>query len=389
MAEILIDDEFKLNKDRLKILYGGKSTKKVSMPKTLSKRVVSTPQKIKEQKISTIINLSTNYYKMDNNVSDFLNPIQTPVEQVVYNRLYRLSIGYQKNVCRIGMGALAKATNIKSSQKTIKKAIGGLIKKGHIAKFDTNKKGTLYQLFLPYDIKGVKNTIVNSTMVKNTIVNSTPTTVVKNTTPCSKIYYSHPNFTDDVKNPKDNIKTYLKDNNSNNNKNAYVVVNFFNKQFEKYQGTLSIETIEKLLKNHNIDKILAYINRISNNNSIRNPAGLLYKALNNNWELTPTKAEIINKEKLFNEKEFKTQQEKDRIERIIFEKAKTEEEHFNKIFNDLSEKQQEELKTKASKILRTEYPEISLQTFNSIINRKVMIMIKVREILKRTKDGQN
>lgn len=385
MSEILIDDEFKLNKERLKILYGAKPTKKVPIPKVPPKKV-SGPQKTKEQKFSKKICLSANYYKMDNNVSDFLNPMQTPGEQVVYNRLYRLSIGYQKNICRIGMGALAKSTNIKSSQKTIKRAVEGLIKKRHIKKFNTNKQGTLYQVFLPVEIKGVKNTIVKSTVVKNTIVNFTPSTVVKNTTHCSKNYYSgqkkssltsldtnsyKPSFF-----PKDNLKTF-KDNNRD------VVVSFFNKKFENHQGTLSGETIEKLLKNHTPDKILAYINRISNNNSIRNPAGLLYKALNNNWELTPTKEEILNKETLIREKELNTQQEKDRIERIRFEKAKTEEEQLDKVFTTLPQKQQEKLKTKAIDVLRTEYPETSPQIFNSIVARETMIMIKVRDILKK------
>ncbi len=108
------------------------------------------------------------------------------------------------------MGGLAKACNIRSSSKTVKKAIDGLVAKGHIAvsqDHENSKKGTIYRVFLPCEIPGiesrtvVKNTTVGSTTVKNTTVNSTvvdPTvvnstratvvdsTVVENTTVGSK-----------------------------------------------------------------------------------------------------------------------------------------------------------------------------------------------------------
>lgn len=385
MAKAIVDDELKLNKERLKILYGGKPTKKVPIPKIPLKKV-SKPKGLKEEKIFKTINLSANYFKMDINVSDLLNSIQTLAEQAVYNRLYRLSVGYHKNICRIGMGALAKSINIKSSQKTVKRAIGGLIKKGHIKKFDTNKQGTLYQICLPLEIEGVKNTVVNSTIVKNTVVNSTPSTVVKNTTPCSKKYYSQqkitsltPLNTDGSKKhffPKYNLKIYI-------NNNRDVVVNFFNQRFKDHQKTLSIKTTERLLENHNLDKIIAYINRIPNDGSIRNPAGLLYKALDNNWELAPTKEEVLEKEVLRSKKEIEAQQEKNRIERAKFERAKAEEKRLNRIFTNLSKRQQEQLRSKAIEILKCEYSSVSPQVFDSVVATETMIMIKMREILKQ------
>lgn len=384
MPDLLVDDELRLNKERLKILYGAKPKKRISIPKPPPKF-----PKIDEQEISKTIDLPTKYYKMDNNVSDFLNPTQTLAEQAVYGRLYRLSIGYQKNICRIGMGALAKSINIKSSQKTVKRAIEGLIKKGHIKRFDTNKRGTLYQIFLPTEIKGVKNTIVNSTIVKNTIVNSTTPTVVKNTIPCSKKYYSQqknisltPLNTNSYKTPffpKDIYKDIYKDNNRENN----VVVNFFNQRFKEYQNTLTVKTINSLLEKYTLDKLLLYINRIPNDGSVRNPAGLLYKAIKNNWELTPTKEELIEKEKALKEGKFKAQQEKNKIERLNFEKTKAKEDQLNKLFNGLPKKEQNKLKDKAIEILRDEYPNIPPQTFNSIIATETMIMIKVWEILEK------
>ncbi len=377
MDDILIDDQLELNKERLKILYGHKPTKKVSIHRTLPKKITKR-RKHRSQVISKKIDISTNYYKMDNNVVDFLNPTQTLAEQTVYNRLYRLTVGYQKNTCRIGMGALAKLANIKSWQKTIKKALEGLVVKGHIKKFDTNNKGTLYQIFLPFEIKGVvKNTIVNSTIVKNTIVNSTISGVVKNTIGGSKKYYSKPNFSDDKKKPKDNLKTIYKDNNRD------VVINFFNRRFNNHQKTLSIETVDELLKNHDLDKILTYINRIPNDSSIRNPAGLLCKALNNNWELSPTREEILKKTELDREKGHKDQQKRERIERIKFEKAKTEEEQFNKLFNSLPKGEQSKLRDKAVEKLRSEYSDVSPQIFDSVVATETMIMIKVRDMLEK------
>lgn len=142
------------------------------------------------------VDIKSNYHKFDNDVSDILASYQTPIEQVIYHRLYRLSYGYSKNTCQVGMGALAKACNISSSEKTVRKAIGGLIEKGHIAIVDehnNSKLGTKYRIFLPREINGiesrsiVKNTVVDFTTVNNTTVSDTaPTTVsstvVKNTT---------------------------------------------------------------------------------------------------------------------------------------------------------------------------------------------------------------
>jgi hypothetical protein len=105
-------------------------------------------------------------------VSDVLASLQSPTEQVVYHRLFRLAYGYRQNVCRVGMHALAKATNI-ASKKTIAKAITGLCEKGHIAiiqEAHNDVRGTWYRVFLPEEVE----TIQQNTRSKNTAVNSTP-----------------------------------------------------------------------------------------------------------------------------------------------------------------------------------------------------------------------
>jgi hypothetical protein len=136
----------------------------------------------------TSVTIEANYYKVSNNVSDMLAGLQTPTEQSIYHRLYRLSYGYNRNVCRVGMQALAKATNI-ASKKTIATAISGLVAKGHIAivqEAGGDVRGTWYRVFLPDEIAeiqkrtGAKNSTVNFTVVKNSAVNFTNSTSVKN-----------------------------------------------------------------------------------------------------------------------------------------------------------------------------------------------------------------
>jgi hypothetical protein len=121
---------------------------------------------------STIDPIEANYYRVPNAVSDVLASLQSPTEQVVYHRLFRLAYGYRQNVCRVGMHALAKATNI-ASKKTIAKAITGLCEKGHIAiiqEAHNDVRGTWYRVFLPEEVE----TIQQNTRSKNTAVNSTP-----------------------------------------------------------------------------------------------------------------------------------------------------------------------------------------------------------------------
>src|SRR4030095_13357739 len=130
---------------------------------------------------------------------------QTPAEQAVYHRLFRLSYGYHQNVCRVGMQCLAAATNI-ASKKTIAKAIAGLAKKGHIAieqEASNDVRGTWYRVFLPQEIArvkkpaGAKITPVKSTAVDDSTVVSANVeennSAVKNTIGQQDLESSQPN----------------------------------------------------------------------------------------------------------------------------------------------------------------------------------------------------
>lgn len=258
------DKEQEIREERLSIFYGAAPKKHERAPQ----------KKAEEKEISKPIEIFSNFYKMDNAISDALAPTQTLAEQAVYNRLYRLSYGYQKKTCRVGMGKLAKSINVKSSEKTIKKAISGLIKKGHIKKYDTIKKGTLYKILLPSEIKGVKNTVVKNTTVKNTIVNNTTSTVVKNTTPCSKKYYSDPKFTDDKKNPKYILKDIYKDIIKEDDE---IFVNF-NKKTNK---TMPKGVAQSLAIKYGRDSVFKHTLRLDWNSKIKNPVGFLIDSLEN------------------------------------------------------------------------------------------------------------
>jgi len=109
---------------------------------------------------NTTVEITSNYCRLDLDVSDRLARLQTPAEQVMYNRLYRLSYGEGKNTCTIGMTRLVEATGIRSP-KTIAKALAGLIEKRHIEiqedHHNNPKGGTTYQVFLPGEIQGIRS----------------------------------------------------------------------------------------------------------------------------------------------------------------------------------------------------------------------------------------
>ncbi|RJR12095.1 hypothetical protein C4588_02715 [Candidatus Parcubacteria bacterium] len=91
------------------------------------------------------------FYSLEFSVSDKLSTELTPYEDVVYNKLYRLSFGEGKNYCQIGYGGIIESSSLKCT-RTAKIAVEGLIKKKYIARIKINEKdrkgkGTLYRIF--------------------------------------------------------------------------------------------------------------------------------------------------------------------------------------------------------------------------------------------------
>ena len=111
--------------------------------------------------LRTDVKIERDFFVIPNDVIDVLAPLQTPAEEVVYRRLYRMSYGWKRNFCRTSIPHLLKITNIQS-RNTVRKALRGLIEKGHIAEYvnergrvDANNDGTLYIVFLPEEIAGL------------------------------------------------------------------------------------------------------------------------------------------------------------------------------------------------------------------------------------------
>lgn len=97
-----------------------------------------------------------NFYIMEKDVNDKLSINLTPYEEVVYNKLYRLSFGERKNYCQIGYGGITFSSSLKCT-RTVKIAVEGLLKKKYIARIKIGEKerkgkGTLYRIFSAEEI---------------------------------------------------------------------------------------------------------------------------------------------------------------------------------------------------------------------------------------------
>ena len=78
--------------------------------------------------------IERDFFVIPNDVIDVLAPLQTPAEEVVYRRLFRMSYGWRRNFCSTSIPRLLKTMNIQS-RNTVRKALRGLIEKGHIAEY--------------------------------------------------------------------------------------------------------------------------------------------------------------------------------------------------------------------------------------------------------------
>lgn len=125
------------------------------------RQTATPPEEEPRIELRTDVKIERDFFVIPNDVIDVLAPLQTPAEEVVYRRLYRMSYGWRKNFCRTSIPHLLKTTNIQS-RNTVRKALRGLIEKGHIAEYvnergrvDANNDGTLYIVFLPEEIAGL------------------------------------------------------------------------------------------------------------------------------------------------------------------------------------------------------------------------------------------
>lgn len=91
-----------------------------------------------------------------------ISVLQKPFEEVIYNRMLRLSYENGRNFCRISYAALQETTSLRSKNAVIT-GIQGLIEKRHIikllndeGKLEMNREGTLYRVLSPTEaLRGV------------------------------------------------------------------------------------------------------------------------------------------------------------------------------------------------------------------------------------------
>jgi len=140
-----------------------------AQPVSVSNKEEPSLQTKQRFELRTDIKIKKNFYPVPNDVIDVLAPLQTPAEEVVYRRLIRMSYGWRRNYCRVSIPYLLKTSQIKS-ENTVRKALHGLIEKGHVTEYinengrpDINNDGTLYIVFLPDDLSDSLSTKTTST----------------------------------------------------------------------------------------------------------------------------------------------------------------------------------------------------------------------------------
>lgn len=169
-----------------------------SKPKTTQPVPPITPDTIVRDAIA---DSSKGFFQYLNDLSDRVIPELKlkPFEQVVLNRLYRLSHGWKSEECTVGLGALAKQCVM--SRTSVQKSIGILVEKGLIEDLGEDKKGgkegKRYRV-LP------GTTVMSRTIPRSTIVNSEDTIVPSTTETRGTI----PPNTTNKDNNKDLINTH-------------------------------------------------------------------------------------------------------------------------------------------------------------------------------------
>ncbi len=113
-------------------IVGNTRAKSIKSPNTL------TPNNVLQ---SVRVDHSKGYFQYLNDLTDRVIPELRlkPFEQVVLNRLYRLSRGWKSEECTVGLGSLAKQCVM--SRTSVQKSIGILVEKGLIEDLGEDKKG--------------------------------------------------------------------------------------------------------------------------------------------------------------------------------------------------------------------------------------------------------
>jgi hypothetical protein len=109
------------------------------------------------------------FYKKANAVADQIARTLTPAESKVFEQLLRLSIGFNKEVCRVRVSVLMERTGY-TSDKTVRAALRGLELKGRVERLSARNSplGDEYKILAYSGITGVPE--YRSTAAENTAV---------------------------------------------------------------------------------------------------------------------------------------------------------------------------------------------------------------------------
>ncbi len=123
------------------------------------------------------------YYKKANEVADHIDRTLTPAESKVFEQLIRLSIGFNKEVCRVRVSVLMERTGY-NSDKTVRAALRGLEFKGRIERLSTRNSplGDEYKILAYSGKTGVpeyRSTAAENTAVLGSKVTGQLNTVIK------------------------------------------------------------------------------------------------------------------------------------------------------------------------------------------------------------------
>ena len=170
------------------------------------------------------------------------------------------------------------------------------------------------------------------------------------------------------------------------NQEAILAIELFNNRFPREKGTLQETMIQQLIDKYSADRVMLHISRILNNGTVKNPAGLLRISLEKNWEMAPTPEEIREQEKQIQDEKEQSRREKERKEREEFLLLQKEEERINNLFSALPKDEQESLRNEAKRLIIEQHIDNSPGKLNEFLLRDTMVMIKVREMLKKQEE---
>jgi DNA-binding Lrp family transcriptional regulator len=123
------------------------------------------------QNLWEALSVQNGHNKLPNAVVDQLCRHLTPNEQAIFNQLFRLSYGFGKDRCKIGLPKLAERSNM--SESAVQKAVKGLQAKGLILKEGADfgrgrEQGTVYSLPFPTSLVHDTSLVRETSLVRGT-----------------------------------------------------------------------------------------------------------------------------------------------------------------------------------------------------------------------------